>query len=236
MSKFTDRKSGRAAAATGETSDQGVVSRIDEALTSRSSTARTKTDADSTDYSQLGAHVAAVLEAAKEAASTMKREAIEESERIRGDADERATTIVSDARKQAVRIENEAAQLESAAKQTSDRVREEAEAYAYETRRTADAEAGAIVERAGENASERIRETETHLQTLVDRVTSTEQRLRQLTERLRDLAASLDDLLAGPGAAAADEDEDHVENGSLAEKLTESISEHRRTAQSKEAV
>jgi len=233
MPKFADRRSGRATPDE-SSADQGIVSRISSFKRDESALASDGSSV-SPDYTQLGEHVGVVLEAAKDAAARMKHEALEDAERIRAEADETATTAVADARKQAKQIEAAAAQLETTARESADRIRGEADAYAGTTRRAAEAEADAILDRAKQHASERIRETEAHLQSLGDQVASTEQRLRQLVDRLRDLASSLDDLVAGPNLAvqaggARDEDDERT---SLAETLTESVSGRRAAPQAK---
>ena len=150
------------------------------------------------DYVELGEHVGAVLEAAKEAAEKMRRQAAEGARQTRADADQKARLIVEEAQKQATHVQAGAALLEAEAKERSTKTDKEAEAYAVATREAADAQAAAVLDRAERQASERVRATEARLHTLDEGVVGTEKRLRQLIAWMRDCVSSLEELVDGP--------------------------------------
>lgn len=237
MPKFGDRKPSRTAPEH-EPGENQLFARVSKYSSEPKAAAPVGEIELTPDYAHLGEHVGAVLEAAKEAADRMKRQAEEVAQGIRAHAEQQSSVALDNARKQAKRLEDDAVQLEESAREQSARIRQDAEAYASSARETADAEATKVREQAEQHASARVRATEVHLKSLDKQVTGTEQRLGQLAERLRELASSLDDLVGGstPKEGNARGSDGSEERGSLEETLAQSVSDHRLAAQSTDAV
>jgi hypothetical protein len=135
-------------------------------------------------FSELGEHVASVLETARQAAERIEAEG----------------------RRKAEELEAEAAQARSEAAEAADEIRARADAYAEEKRREADEAAAEIVARAERAATDRARAADERHQALSASVERTEERLRRLVTGLRELAGRLDVLVASDGAAEREPD------------------------------
>lgn len=150
-------------------------------------------------FSELGEHVASVLEKAREAAERIQAEARSEAaqvlERAQADAEERLAT----ARRKAEELEAEAAQARSESNQVAEDVRSRADAYAQEKRQEADDAAAQITARAERLARERARAADERHRALSANVERTEERLRRLVTGLRELAGRLDVLVGSDG-------------------------------------
>ena len=234
MPIFGDRKPD------GEEEDRALVSRISryddgkterDTTTTEATTDNTKTD-ETSDYAALGEHVAAVLEAARGAATKLELEARAVADKVTGEAKAEADAVVENARERAAEIEAEAARRETAAKEEGARIREQAETYARTSRETAETKAADILDRADREAAEQTRATQARLHSLDRNVAETEQRLRQLVGRLRELASSLDELVST--AAHEDQSDATPDEASLTGVLTQSITESRFPANSTE--
>ena len=189
--------------------------------------AQTEGTEPTSDYAELGEHVGAVLEAAKEAAERMRLQAAEAARQTRADADLNARVIVEEAQKQATKLEAGAAILEAEAKERSTKIDKEAEAYAVATREAADAQVASVLDRAERQASDRVRATEARLNTLDEGVAGTEKRLRQLIAWMRDCVSNLEELVDGPLASGQEEPPRQVERASLTDDLSPSVAAQR---------
>jgi colicin import membrane protein len=146
-------------------------------------------------FGELGQHVGAVLEAAREAAERMLAEARSEATGIQERSQKEAETALAEARRKAGELEAEASQTRSEAKREARELRARAEEYAEEKRQEADEAAAQVVARAERAARERAAAAEERQRALDEHVERTEERLRQLAGGLRDLAGRLDVLV-----------------------------------------
>jgi cell division septum initiation protein DivIVA len=146
-------------------------------------------------FSDLGQHVATVLETAREAAGRIEADARSEAarllERSRSEAQER----IAGARRKAEELQAEAVRARSEANEAAEEVRARADAYAEQKRREADEAAAEVVVEAERTARERSRAAEDRQQALNANVERTEDRLRRLVIGLRELAGRLDVLV-----------------------------------------
>jgi hypothetical protein len=172
------------------------------------------------DYAQIGEHVAAVLEAAKEAAEKMRLDAYTEAQKLRAAMKEQGHAALETAKATADRAEAHAASVSADAERQSREVREQADEYAKDRRKVADSEAAAVLARAEKQASVAERTFQERQLSLDESVIRTENRLRELVAGLHELASGLEQL-AGPGDHGANGDRD---NGSLVDDLTRSAS------------
>jgi predicted nuclease with TOPRIM domain len=147
------------------------------------------------DYAKVGEHVGTVLEAAKAAAEKMRLEATNDARQIRADAQLQARVGVEESQKKVERADAEATRLYAEAKQRSDDVREEADAYATSTREAAEAEAVVILADATQQASDEVDAAQKRQRTLDRNIAATENRLRQLVGGVRELASGLEELV-----------------------------------------
>jgi hypothetical protein len=170
------------------------------------------------DYAQVGGHVAAVLEAAKEAAEKMRLEAHTEAQKLRSAMKEQAREALEKAKATAERADAHAASVTVDAERQSKEVREQADEYASDRRKAADSEAAAVLARAEKQASVCERTFQERQLSLDQSVIRTEKRLRELVGGLHELASGLEEL-AGPDDQGA-----NGNSGSLVDVLTRSAS------------
>ena len=117
MPKFGDRKPARPEPER-EQRDERLFARV-STYTGQPQTASLAEINLTPDFAQLGEHVGAVLESAKDAADQIKRQAEEAAETIRAQAEHESSSVLDNARKQARRLEEEAAQLEESSREQS---------------------------------------------------------------------------------------------------------------------
>jgi hypothetical protein len=160
------------------------------------------------DYGKLGEHVTSVLEAANQAAAT-----------IRDEARTTAKDIVERAQREAgTWLEKARAETEEESRE----MKERANAYATEKRREADRQASALTARAKREASEQTKAAQERGAALAKNVELSEQRLRQLVGGLRDLAVRLEELLQAPAAGDGASAETPTSGESMEESLRRS--------------
>jgi F0F1-type ATP synthase membrane subunit b/b' len=170
------------------------------------------------DYGKLGEHVTSVLEAAKQAATTIRDEARGTAQEIVERAQREAGTWVDKARAESDELAHEASRLRVEAEEESREMKDRANAYATEKRREADRQASAFIAAAKREASEHTRAAQERGAALARNVELSEQRLRQLVVGLRDLAVRLEEVLQqapdsseGAGAEPAATPEESIE-------------------------
>jgi hypothetical protein len=171
------------------------------------------------DYAQVGGHVAAVLEAAKEAAEKMRLEAYTEAQKLRAAMKEQAREALEKSKATAERADAHAASVSADAERQSKEVREQADEYAKDRRKAADSAAAAVLARAEKQASVTERTFQERQLALDESVIRTEKRLRELVGGLVELASGLEELAGPDDHRVANED-----NGSLVDVLTRSAS------------
>jgi hypothetical protein len=185
------------------------------------------------DFRAFGEEVGAVLESAREAASSIRLNAEEDAARIRAEAE---STVAAEAA--------EAKRAAEADRANAERMRTEAEAYAQETRAAADAfldkrrsEAAKEAERTAQEASRRLEGADAEAERRLreadeksrERVTALETEAAQYEERLqsmiaifRGMASQLEEVLGskqtegGEQTSSATELEDALKPGSRA--------------------
>jgi type IV secretory pathway VirB10-like protein len=151
------------------------------------------------DYAQLGDRVAAVLQAAEEAAQQIRVEARTAAEQMTRQAEQEARSVLEDSRSEAQRVRVEA---DTEAKNT----REAVESYATNHRREAEEKAARVLSeaekqaRASREAAEAMsQQIEERARTLEDEVREHERMIRGRMQRylaaLRDVSGQIDEVL-----------------------------------------
>ncbi len=237
MSKFVDRMVGR----TSKQEDKGMAKESDHTsppedvsaiarlsdYTVHSDSPETWTAQDeppevAADYGKLGEHVTSVLEAANQAAATIRDEARTTAKDIVERAQREAGTWLEKARAETEELSHEAGRLRIEAEEESREMKERANAYATEKRREADRQASALTARAKREASEQTKAAQERGAALAKNVELSEQRLRQLVGGLRDLAVRLEELLQAPAAGDGASAETPTSGESMEESLRRS--------------
>jgi F0F1-type ATP synthase membrane subunit b/b' len=196
MAKQSDRKSpGEDVSAIARLSDYTVHSHSPETRTGEDEASEVAAD-----YGKLGEHVTSVLEAANQAAATIRDEARANAQEIVERAQREASTWLEKGRAETEELSHDASRLRIEAEEESRDIKERANAYATEKRREADRQASALMARAKREASEHTRAAQDRGAALAKNVELSEQRLGQLVGGLRDLAARLEELLQAPAA------------------------------------
>jgi hypothetical protein len=173
-------------------------------------------------FGELGQHVTAVLEAARESAEHMLSEARSEAKRVEERSQKEAEAALAEARRKAGELETEASQTHSEAKRVARDLRARADEYAEEKRQEADEAAAEIEARAERAARERASAAEERQRVLNEHIERTEERLLQLVGGLRELAGRLEVLVGSDGQASAEAD---GEPSSLEEELRQSAAD-----------
>lgn len=136
------------------------------------------------DYGSVGSHVASVLEAAAQAAAS-----------VREDAERDAAEKISAASSEANKLIHEAEGLRAEAETAAKAVRERAEAFAERKRKDADDEAAKILENAETVARRQNDALTTSEKALRESISLSRARLGQLVGGLRELADRLEHVL-----------------------------------------
>jgi hypothetical protein len=183
-----------------------VTSKSDEGVMGTGGGGRDQPEPADQVYDEIGEQVSAILSAAKQAAHQLRESARQDAERIRKEAEDRATASLERAGRDAARRRTE-----------GDHVRAEAEAYSKSTREAADRDAAEMRRTIGEEA-EKLRTEAMHeasairhaakqksyeLRTealdrqkaLIAEAGRSEARLQQLLDVFRAMTSQLEDLL-----------------------------------------
>ena len=144
---------------------------------------------------RLAEPVAAVLQAADDAAARLTEAMRQEAEDIRRQAELEASARIEEARLEAESLRSTAEQARAEALASSDQTRAAAEAYAEERRLAAEREATQILKKAEGDAVSRRDALIKHSALLQKDAALAENRLRLLVGGLREVADRLDDLV-----------------------------------------
>lgn len=172
------------------------------------------------DYGKLGEHVTSVLEAANQAAATIREEARRTAQEIAERAQREASTWLEKTRAETEELSHDASRLRIEAEEESREMKERANAYATEKRREADRQASAFIAGAKREASDFTKAAQERGAALAKNIELSEQRLRQLVGGLRDLAVRLEELLQ---AAPVESEAAAVETLKNEESMEESL-------------
>jgi hypothetical protein len=162
-----------------------------------------------TDHASTGTQVAAVLNAAEEAAETIRAEA-------RRHADETLRQAKSDAAAKVEELTREAERVRSEADNYAKDIRVAVDSYGTQARREAEQEARKVLadaedqaratrEAAQEMAGQIEEDARRRHESLVRESKSLEERRQRVLDGLRDLVAQLQDALVEPASGSADE-------------------------------
>ena len=163
---------------------------------------------DRTDHAETGSRVAGVLNAAEEAAETIKDEARRHAYEVLRQANADAATRVEDLTREAERIRAEAddyaRDIRAAVDSYGTQARREAEEEARELLSDAEEQARATREAAQEMANQIEEDARRQHESLVREERSLEERRQRVLDGLRDLAAQLQDALVEPTSSEMD--------------------------------
>jgi chemotaxis protein histidine kinase CheA len=159
-------------------------------------------------YDEIGEQVSLILTSAKQAAQQLRESARNDAERIRKEAEDRATASLERAEREAARRRTEGDQVRAEAEAYSKSTREAADRDVAETRRTireeteklrteAKHEASAIRDAARQKSDELRTEALDRQKALIGEAGRSEARLQQLLDVFRVITSQLEDLL-GP--------------------------------------
>jgi hypothetical protein len=174
--------------------DQGVETPVEDEAVQEKPTSR--------DYAQFGDRVAAVLQAAEEAAEQIRADAKASAEQMTRQAEQEANTRLEESRKEAERVRTEA-------HTESKNTREAVELYATNHRREAEERAGKLLSdaetqaRASREAAEAMAQRiEESARSLEDEAREQERMIRGRMQRylaaLRDVSRQMEDVLGEP--------------------------------------
>jgi hypothetical protein len=186
-------------------------------------------------YDEIGEQVSAILAAAKQAAHQLQESARQDAERIRKEAEDRATASLEQAGRDAARRRTEGDRVRAEAEAYGKSTREAADRDAAETRRTIAGEAEKLRTEARRDASairDAARQRSDELRTealgrqkaLIGEAGRAEARLQQLLDVFRAITSQLEDLLEPePGRRR---DEMQRGDAASAEELDEALRPH----------
>lgn len=161
-----------------------------------------------TDHAETGSRVAAVLNAAEEAAETIKDQARRHADDVLRQANADAATRVEELTREAERIRSEAddyaRDIRGAVDSYGTQARREAEERARKLLADAEEQARATREAAQAMASQIDEDTRRRHESLVREAKSLEERRQRVLDGLRDLAAQLQDALVEPTSTDTD--------------------------------
>jgi hypothetical protein len=157
-------------------------------------------------YDEIGEQVSAILAAAKQAAHQLRESARQDAERIRKEAEDRATASLEQAGRDAARRRTEGDQVRAEAEAYGKSTREAADRDAAVTRRTigeeaeklrteAKRDASAIRDAARRRSDELRTEALGRQKALIGEAGRAEARLQQLLDVFRAITSQLEDLL-----------------------------------------
>ena len=162
-----------------------------------------------TDHAETGSRVAGVLNAAEEAAVTIKDEARRHADEILRQANANAATRVEDLTREAERVRAEAddyaRDIRAAVDSYGTQARREAEEEARNLLSDAEEQARATREAAQEMADQVEEGARRRHESLVREAKSLEERRQRVLDGLRDLAAQLQDALVEPTSREMDQ-------------------------------
>ena len=170
------------------------------------------------DFDSIGEHLGSVLNAAKDAAARIRKEAQEEADRIREQAHRESSAGAEAVRKDAEATRAQALELRSDAEEWARQARTASEVDAADRRAEAQAEARRIVAEAERQAASVGKHAQRRQQALKMDISLAEDRLRQLATGLHEVAGRLDELLATPLEQPVDDGPD-AEESSIVEDL-----------------
>jgi hypothetical protein len=163
---------------------------------------------DRTDHAETGSRVAGVLNAAEEAAETIKDEARRHADEVLRQANADAATRVEDLTREAERIRAEAddyaRDIRAAVDSYGTQARRGAEEEARKLLSDAEEQARATREAAQEMANQIEEDARRQHESLVREARSLEERRQRVLDGLRDLAAQLQDALVEPTSSEMD--------------------------------
>jgi hypothetical protein len=163
---------------------------------------------DRTDHAETGSRVAGVLNAAEEAAETIKDEARRHADEVLRQANADAATRVEDLTREAERIRAEAddyaRDIRAAVDSYGTQARRGAEEEARKLLSDAEEQARATREAAQEMANQIEEDAGRQHESLVREARSLEERRQRVLDGLRDLAAQLQDALVEPTSSEMD--------------------------------
>lgn len=160
-------------------------------------------------YEEIGREIGSVMQAAKESAIQMKRQAEADATEFRVRAEKEATRIRDAATNASKRLHDEADGY-------STEVRAKAEGYATELHAKADRYSTEVRAKAEKEAADKIRDSRNRLEQLQATEAKVRQRLYSLEAAIKNLRQELDANDATGGReviALKDEDEDEEESG-----------------------
>jgi hypothetical protein len=162
-----------------------------------------------TDHAETGSRVAAVLNAAEEAAETIKDEARRHADEVLRQANADAAARVEDLTREAERVRAEAddyaRDIRVAVDSYGTQARREAEEEARKLLSDAEEQARATREAAQEMANQIEEDARRGHESLVREAKSLEERRQRVLDGLRDLAAQLQDALVEPTSRDMDQ-------------------------------
>lgn len=162
-----------------------------------------------TDHGETGSRVAAVLNAAEEAAETIRAEARRHADDILREAKSDATVRVEELTREAQRVRAEAddyaRDIRVAVDSYGTQARRDAEQEARTILAEAEEQARASREAAQDMANQIEKEARRRHESLVREAKSLEERRQRVLDGLRDLAAQLQDALVEPTSRDVDE-------------------------------
>jgi uncharacterized membrane protein YqiK len=165
-------------------------------------------------FEGLRGEIEAVLLVAHEAAEKIKATAQAEVEATLRTKTRQAAEKLEEAERDAAELRGRAERALEEAEGAATKLREAAEADAASSRREAEAEASRVLADASAAAEQSVEASERQRKALDERLELTQERLRELVSGLRQIAAHLEELVAG---AAGEANEEHELDESLRE-------------------
>lgn len=161
------------------------------------------------DHAETGTRVAAVLNAAEDAAETIRAEARRQADELvrqaKADAVARAEELTRDAERLRAEADDYARDIRAAVDSYGTQARREAEEDARKVLAEAEAQARATREAAQAMATRTEEDTRRRHESLLRESKSLEERRQRVLDGLRDLAAQLQDALVEPTSRDANE-------------------------------